>query len=155
MLGCVGRGGNAQAIRDEILNIMHRNHIGEKRGTWMEVPTFTHSAAHCSAFGRHTAAVLCLSCNQKGIHTVQLGSYSSSCTLTHYSLAASTNCLCAVKSALLSADCRHPTKGSCPLHCEWCHDGVDATLCCLYCRTGIRSCTTTRLLMTLSSARPS
>lgn len=49
----------------------------------------------------------------------------------------------------------HPTKGSCPLHCEWCHDGVDATLCCLYCRTGIRSCTTTRLLMTSSSARPS
>lgn len=47
MLGCVGRGGNAQAIRDEILNIMHRNHIGEKRGTWMEVPTFTHSAVHC------------------------------------------------------------------------------------------------------------
>ena len=39
MLGCVGRGGNAQAIRDEILNIMHRNHIGEKRGTWMEVQT--------------------------------------------------------------------------------------------------------------------
>lgn len=37
MLGCVGRGGNAQAIRDEILNIMHRHHIGEKRGTWMEV----------------------------------------------------------------------------------------------------------------------
>jgi len=111
MLGCVGRGGNAQAIRDEILNIMHRNHIGEKRGTWMEVPTFTHSAAHCSAFGRHTAAVLCLSCNQKGIHTVQLGSYSSSCTLTHYSLAASTNCLCAVKSALLLADCRAPNKG--------------------------------------------
>ena len=37
MLGCVGRGGNAQAIRDEILHIMHRNHIGEKRGTWMEV----------------------------------------------------------------------------------------------------------------------
>ena len=25
-----------QAVRDEILNIMHRNHIGEKRGTWME-----------------------------------------------------------------------------------------------------------------------
>lgn len=39
MLGCVGRGGNAQAIRDEILNIMHRNNIGEKRGTWMEVTT--------------------------------------------------------------------------------------------------------------------
>lgn len=36
MLGCVGRGGNAQAIRDEILHIMHRHHIGEKRGTWME-----------------------------------------------------------------------------------------------------------------------
>eukprot|EP00891_Asterochloris_glomerata_P007880 jgi/Astpho2/7880/e_gw1.00117.125.1_t len=36
MLSCVGRGGNAQAIRDEILNIMHRNNIGEKRGTWME-----------------------------------------------------------------------------------------------------------------------
>ena len=35
-LGCVGRGSNAQAVRDEILNIMHRNHIGEKRGTWME-----------------------------------------------------------------------------------------------------------------------
>lgn len=66
MLGCVGRGGNAQAIRDEILNIMHRNHIGEKRGTWMEVPTFPHSAALldnilllCFAFGHHTAAVLC------------------------------------------------------------------------------------------------
>ena len=26
----------AQAVRDEILNIMHRNSIGEKRGTWME-----------------------------------------------------------------------------------------------------------------------
>ncbi|KAK9816496.1 hypothetical protein WJX72_001009 [[Myrmecia] bisecta] len=36
MLSCVGRGGNAQAVRDEILNIMHRNNIGEKRGTWME-----------------------------------------------------------------------------------------------------------------------
>lgn len=23
-------------IRDEILNIMHRNHVGEKSGTWME-----------------------------------------------------------------------------------------------------------------------
>ena len=23
-------------MRDEILNIMHRNNIGEKRGTWME-----------------------------------------------------------------------------------------------------------------------
>lgn len=27
---------NMQAVRDEILNIMHRNNIGEKRGTWME-----------------------------------------------------------------------------------------------------------------------
>ncbi|KAK9852315.1 hypothetical protein WJX84_008608 [Apatococcus fuscideae] len=36
MLGTVGRGGNAQAVRDEILNIMHRNNIGEKKGTWME-----------------------------------------------------------------------------------------------------------------------
>ncbi len=31
MHGCDG-----QAVRDEILNIMHRNNIGEKRGTWME-----------------------------------------------------------------------------------------------------------------------
>lgn len=36
MLSCVGRGGNAQQIRDEILNIMHRNHIKEQGGTWME-----------------------------------------------------------------------------------------------------------------------
>lgn len=36
MLGTVGRGGNAQAVRDEILNIMHRHHISEKKGTWME-----------------------------------------------------------------------------------------------------------------------
>ena len=59
MLGCVGRGGNAQAIRDEILNIMHRNHIGEKRGTWMEVPTFSLSAAQYFGCGQQTAAVLC------------------------------------------------------------------------------------------------
>lgn len=47
-LGTVGRGGNAQAVRDEILNIMHRNHIGEKRGTWMEVTSLAvgHSATH-------------------------------------------------------------------------------------------------------------
>ena len=32
----VGRGGNAQAVRDEILNIMHRNKIPELKGTWME-----------------------------------------------------------------------------------------------------------------------
>lgn len=36
MLSTCGRGGNAQAVRDEILNIMHRNGIGEKRGTWIE-----------------------------------------------------------------------------------------------------------------------
>jgi hypothetical protein len=36
MLTTVGRGGNAQAVRDEILNIMHRNKIPEKKGTWME-----------------------------------------------------------------------------------------------------------------------
>ena len=36
MLSSVGRGGDGQAIRDEILNIMHRNNISEKKGTWME-----------------------------------------------------------------------------------------------------------------------
>ncbi len=36
MLSTVGRGGNAQAVRDEILNIMHRNNVKEKNGTWME-----------------------------------------------------------------------------------------------------------------------
>eukprot|EP00887_Chlorella_sp_A99_P007269 scaffold2.g7269.t1 len=36
MLTTVGRGGNAQAVRDEILNIMHRNRIKEVKGTWME-----------------------------------------------------------------------------------------------------------------------
>lgn len=35
-LGTVGRGGDGQAIRDEILHIMHRNHIPEVKGTWME-----------------------------------------------------------------------------------------------------------------------
>lgn len=61
MLGCVGRGGNAQAIRDEILHIMHRHHIGEKRGTWMEVRFWTvlpacigsHACFVCSVEGRH------------------------------------------------------------------------------------------------------
>ena len=39
---------DAPQIRDEILNIMHRNHIPEMNGTWMEqwhqklVPTPTH-----------------------------------------------------------------------------------------------------------------
>jgi hypothetical protein len=36
MLATVGRGGDGQAIRDEILHIMHRNHIPEMKGTWME-----------------------------------------------------------------------------------------------------------------------
>ncbi len=49
MLGTVGRGGNAQAVRDEILNIMHRNNIGEKKGTWMEVRLSLMSQEYCSA----------------------------------------------------------------------------------------------------------
>tara|TARA_B110000977_G_scaffold201015_2_gene293669 strand:+ start:183 stop:4553 length:4371 start_codon:yes stop_codon:yes gene_type:complete len=39
MLGTVGKGGSGgdgQAIRDEILNIMHRNGIGENKKYWME-----------------------------------------------------------------------------------------------------------------------
>jgi alpha-glucan,water dikinase len=39
MLGTVGKGGgggDGQAIRDEILNIMHRNGIGENKKYWME-----------------------------------------------------------------------------------------------------------------------
>jgi len=36
MLGMLGRGGDGQKIRDEILNIMHRNNIKEVKGTWME-----------------------------------------------------------------------------------------------------------------------
>mmetsp|Transcript_39261 Transcript_39261/g.92974 ORF Transcript_39261/g.92974 Transcript_39261/m.92974 type:complete len:1415 (-) Transcript_39261:222-4466(-) len=36
MLGQVGRGGDGQRIRDEILNIMHRNNIKEVKGTWVE-----------------------------------------------------------------------------------------------------------------------
>jgi len=39
MLGTVGKGGEGgqgQQIRDEILNIMHRNNISEKKGIWME-----------------------------------------------------------------------------------------------------------------------
>ncbi|GFH15445.1 R1 protein, alpha-glucan water dikinase, partial [Haematococcus lacustris] len=36
LLTTVGRGGDGQRIRDEILNIMHRNHIPEKKGLWME-----------------------------------------------------------------------------------------------------------------------
>lgn len=36
MLGCLGRGGDGQRIRDEILHIMHRHHIKEVGGTWME-----------------------------------------------------------------------------------------------------------------------
>ena len=33
-LSCVGRGQGAQAVRDEILNVMHRHRIPEKAGTW-------------------------------------------------------------------------------------------------------------------------
>jgi len=39
MLGCIGRGGSGgdgQAIRDEILHIMHRHHLPESKGTFME-----------------------------------------------------------------------------------------------------------------------
>lgn len=36
MLSTVGRGGDGQRIRDEILHIMHRNGIPELKGTWME-----------------------------------------------------------------------------------------------------------------------
>jgi len=36
MLGCVGRGGEGQRIRDDILHIMHRHHMKEVGGTWME-----------------------------------------------------------------------------------------------------------------------
>ena len=36
MIGCLGRGGEGQRIRDEILQIMHRHHIKEVGGTWME-----------------------------------------------------------------------------------------------------------------------
>jgi alpha-glucan,water dikinase len=36
MLGTVGRGGDGQRIRDDILHIMHRHHIKEVGGTWME-----------------------------------------------------------------------------------------------------------------------
>ncbi|KAI8477159.1 MAG: R1 protein [Monoraphidium minutum] len=36
MLTTVGRGGDGQRIRDEILHIMHRNRIPEVKGTWME-----------------------------------------------------------------------------------------------------------------------
>lgn len=36
MLASLGRGGDGQRIRDEILQIMHRHHIKEVGGTWME-----------------------------------------------------------------------------------------------------------------------
>jgi hypothetical protein len=36
MLATVGRGGDGQRIRDEILHIMHRNHVSEAKGHWME-----------------------------------------------------------------------------------------------------------------------
>jgi len=36
MIGLLGRGGDGQRIRDEILNIMHRNGIKEVKGSWVE-----------------------------------------------------------------------------------------------------------------------
>lgn len=36
MFATLGRGGDGQRIRDEILHIMHRHHIKEVGGTWME-----------------------------------------------------------------------------------------------------------------------
>lgn len=36
MLACVGRGGEGQKVRDDILRIMHKHHIPELKGTWME-----------------------------------------------------------------------------------------------------------------------
>ncbi|MFW6059868.1 MAG: hypothetical protein ACODAQ_06785, partial [Phycisphaeraceae bacterium] len=36
MLSTVGRGGEGQQVRDRILHIMHRHHIKERAGTWME-----------------------------------------------------------------------------------------------------------------------
>jgi alpha-glucan,water dikinase len=36
ILGCGGRGGDGQRIRDDILHIMHRHNIKEVKGTWME-----------------------------------------------------------------------------------------------------------------------
>ncbi len=32
LLTTVGRGGNAQAVRDDILHIMHRNHVSSAFG---------------------------------------------------------------------------------------------------------------------------
>ena len=61
MLATCGRGGNAQAVRDEILNIMHRNHIGEKRGTWMEV--------ELPAISCHSNGMCCLKEQFCNIHT--------------------------------------------------------------------------------------
>jgi len=36
MLTCVGRGGEGQKVRDDILHIMHKHRIPELKGTWME-----------------------------------------------------------------------------------------------------------------------
>jgi len=36
MLATVGRGGEGQRVRDQILEIMHRQHIKERHGTWLE-----------------------------------------------------------------------------------------------------------------------
>lgn len=36
ILATVGRGGPGQEVRDGVLNIMHRHHVKEKHGTWLE-----------------------------------------------------------------------------------------------------------------------
>ena len=69
MLSTVGRGGNAQAVRDEILNIMHRNKIPELKGTWMEE---WHQKLHVSVCGRGVGARqrLHVSVGGRGPHSV-------------------------------------------------------------------------------------
>jgi hypothetical protein len=53
MLSTVGRGGDGQKIRDEILNIMHRNGIPEKKGLWMEVRG-QHLLCMCASIDCHS-----------------------------------------------------------------------------------------------------
>lgn len=48
MLTTVGRGGDGQKIRDEILNIMHRNKIPEKK-----VGHYRHAWSHPQPNGMH------------------------------------------------------------------------------------------------------
>lgn len=42
MLGMLGRGGDGQKIRDEILNIMHRNNIKELKVLVVQDPVSSH-----------------------------------------------------------------------------------------------------------------